>query len=101
MIDARSERLLSLTEAANIFPGLKPGTRMSPGSVARLTRTGCCGIVLESVMAGGRRCTSVEAVQRFIWAVTEYRDDQVKPKKESRRRSATREELKATHGIEY
>ena len=100
MIDARNEKLLSLAEAAKFFPGLRPGTRMSPGSVARLTRLGCRGVILESVLAGGLRCTTIEAVQRFIWAVTECRQKQ-QPPSIKRHRSTTREELKATHGIEY
>lgn len=45
--------------------------RVSPATCHRWISTGLNGIVLESWMLGGRRFTTVEAVQRFVEARSE------------------------------
>ena len=68
-IDIKVEPLIDLDEAAKLFPGRDGGT-IHPLTVGRYATRGKKGIKLETVLAGPRRCTSVEAVQRFIEAVT-------------------------------
>ncbi len=68
-IDIRAEQLIDLDEAAKLFPGRDGGT-IHPLTVGLYARRGKRGIRLETVLAGPRRCTSVEAVQRFIEALT-------------------------------
>lgn len=63
MLDYSTENLISLREAARLFP--------RPPSLATLWRwvyRGVRGIRLDSVVCGGRRYTSAEAVQRFLVA---------------------------------
>jgi Protein of unknown function (DUF1580) len=46
------------------------GRRPHLCTVLRWTRTGSKGIILKSVLIGGRRCCTVEAVNEFIEATT-------------------------------
>lgn len=63
MIDA-SEKLISLAAAGRLVA--VDGRAVPVATVRQWTRTGVGGAVLESVDVGRRRCTSVEAVQRFL-----------------------------------
>lgn len=68
MIDLRTEKLISLTDAARL-PVLQL-LRVSEWSVRNWARRGVHGVKLETVRVGQRRCTSVEAVHRFVEAIT-------------------------------
>ncbi len=68
-IDITTERLISLDEAAKLIPGRDGGT-VHKITIGLYCRRGKCGVRLDSVLAGPRRCTSIEAVARFIEAVT-------------------------------
>ena len=68
-IDIRAERLIDLDEAAKLFPG-RDGGSVHKFTVGLYARRGKLGVRLETVLAGPRRCTSIEAVARFIEAVT-------------------------------
>jgi hypothetical protein len=70
-IDASVEQLISLREAARMLPRRRRGKRPHISCLYRWTTTGCQGVILESVMVGGTRCTSREAVGRFIMCVTD------------------------------
>lgn len=83
-IDYRLEKLISLEEAAQSAPGFRPGKCMSVAAVRRWAKRGLRGIKLETAIAGGRRCTSREAVQRFFELLTEAREPE--PPKPKRRR---------------
>ncbi len=72
-IDITTERLIGLDEAAKLFPGRDGGT-VHPFTVGLYARRGKLGVRLETLLAGPRRCTSLEAVARFIEAVTAARD---------------------------
>jgi Protein of unknown function (DUF1580) len=65
MIDLAAESLLTLREAAESLPG---GTHTS--TLHRWRRLGVRGHKLETVVIGGRRFTSREALQRFAQATT-------------------------------
>ena len=66
MIDSLNEELLSLTEAAKFLPGRRQSKRPTLSCLYRWTKQGCRGIVLESIQVGGTRCTSRQAIARFI-----------------------------------
>jgi len=63
MIDIVNEHLCRLIEAPYEIPS-KPHL----STVVRWTRQGVKGVRLETVVFGGRRFTSREAIQRFIQA---------------------------------
>ncbi|NLY00954.1 MAG: DUF1580 domain-containing protein [Rhodopirellula sp.] len=65
-IDIDRERLLTLSAAAVSLPH-----RPHSSTVSRWVQTGCRGIRLESVLLGGRRYTSKEALRRFIERTTQ------------------------------
>jgi hypothetical protein len=69
-IDLASEQLISLREAATLLPRRRKGRRPHISCLYRWTTAGCRGIVLESVSVGGTRCTSREAIARFIWRLS-------------------------------
>jgi hypothetical protein len=64
--DLPSEKLLTITEATKRFPGRRPST----ATIWRWLKAGCRGVVLESILIGGRRYTSTEAIDRFIVRTT-------------------------------
>lgn len=64
MIDPAEESLLTLSEAAELLPG-----RPHRCTLHRWARGVSGGVRLETLLVGGRRCTSREAVQRFIRAL--------------------------------
>jgi hypothetical protein len=64
MIDHETERLLSMTEAAKLLPG-----RPDVSTLWRWRTGGCRGHKLETILFGGRRYTSREAITRFLTAI--------------------------------
>ncbi|HWB11540.1 MAG TPA: DUF1580 domain-containing protein [Pirellulales bacterium] len=64
-IDIGTETPLSLTEAAKFAPG-----RPHLATVWRWCQRGVRGIKLETIVVGGRRFTTVEALERFITRTT-------------------------------
>ena len=65
MIDIHTEQVISLTEAAKRLPSGR-GKRLHPSTLHRWAMRGCGGTKLEAIVIGGRRCTSLEALHRFI-----------------------------------
>ena len=65
MLELDGHKLVSLPEAAALLPG-----RPHLSSLHRWMRRGVRGIRLETVLIGGRRFTSREALQRFVDAVS-------------------------------
>jgi hypothetical protein len=70
MIDLNTEHVISLTEAARHLPRRRAGKRPHVSCLNRWSTGGCRGIVLESIQVGGTRCTSREALARFLEALT-------------------------------
>lgn len=70
MIDLATETVISLTEATKHLPRRRAGKKPHVTCLYRWTTAGCRGVVLESIQVGGTRCTSVEAIQRFIERLT-------------------------------
>ena len=79
MIDIDSEQLLTLAEAAREVPG-----RRHAGTLSRWWRKAVHGVRLETVLVGGRRFTSLEAIRRFIERLSEPRPADEPPKRRSR-----------------
>jgi hypothetical protein len=71
MIDAQSEQLIPLTQAAKSLPG-----RPHVATLWRWRTAGLRGIRLETLLCGGRRMTSREALARFFARVTSAADGQ-------------------------
>lgn len=61
MIDITKERVRRLIEAVQVIPG-----QPHLSTVIRWSRKGVQGVKLETVLVGGRRFTSLEAIDRFI-----------------------------------
>jgi hypothetical protein len=66
MIDIDHEQLRLLTKAADDVPG-----RPHISTMIRWALRGVKGTRLETVMVGGRRFTSIEAIQRFLTRLNE------------------------------
>jgi Protein of unknown function (DUF1580) len=62
-IDLRTEAPLSYNEAGKL---LDPAPRPSTTTWWRWSTRGVHGVVLETIMIGGRRYTTAAALQRFI-----------------------------------
>lgn len=69
-IDPSTETLISLTEAARSLPRRRGGKKPHVSCLYRWTTSGCKGVILESLQVGGTRCTSREALARFLQALT-------------------------------
>lgn len=65
MLNLDPTKFISLSEAAAILPG-----RPSLCSLHRWTRRGVRGVRLETLLVGGKRFTTAEALQKFADAVT-------------------------------
>lgn len=66
MLDPNIEELISLKRACRLFPRRREGKRPHISCLYRWTTIGCRGVILESVQVGATRCTSREAIVRFI-----------------------------------
>lgn len=64
-IDSRVETLIPFTQAGEAFPGKD---RVSPATLHRWRLHGVRGCRLETLLVGGLRYTSTEAIDRFIQA---------------------------------
>ena len=71
-IDIHSEKLWLLKDAAKRLP-----SRPHVSTLWRWHKRGCRGIRLETVVIGGQRYTSDEAMQRFVDRTTAAHDDGV------------------------
>jgi hypothetical protein len=70
MVDLMREETIDLAAAARELPG-KP----HPATIWRWYRHGLRGQRLETVVVGGRRFTSREALARFVEAITRARTE--------------------------
>jgi len=62
-IDSSTETIIEFDVARTAFPGDK---RLSLATLHRWRLKGIRGVRLETILVGGRRCTSREAIGRFI-----------------------------------
>lgn len=71
MINPQTETLVSLTEAAKGLPRRRAGKKPHISCLYRWSTAGCRGVVLETIQVGGTRCTSEEALARFLRRLTD------------------------------
>ena len=90
MIDPFCEQLLTLTKAARNIPS-RTGHGLNPSTVWRWAKVGVRGVRLETVLVGGIRYTSREALTRFFARSTAASQGN------SRNESSTRD---ASHGLQ-
>ena len=83
MIDLTQERPLTFNEAAAFLPS---GSRPNHSTWWRWWRHGVRGARLETVLVGGRRFTTAEAVLRFIAATTFAAPGELPPSRTPRQR---------------
>ncbi len=69
MIDTNKETLLTIQQAAKSLPNRKGGRGLNFSTVWRWVLNGCRGHKLETVLVGGTRFTSHEAIERFQAAI--------------------------------
>jgi hypothetical protein len=94
--------LFPLTRAAKLWPPVRAAKagrfskRIHIKTLQRYARTGCRGIVLRTVMAGGIRCTTVEWIEDFFRELTAARSaSPLTPRERSARREAELERVEA------
>ena len=84
-IDVTLEQPISFNQAAKFLPdGRRPGF----STFWRWSQRGVRGVKLETILVGGRRCTTAQAVQRFFGRVTAAADGTEIPKRTSVERDA-------------
>lgn len=71
MIDPHTEQIVTLTDAAKLLPN-----RPHVSTLWRWRKAGIRNVQLENLMYGGRRVTSLEALNRFFASVTAITDGQ-------------------------
>jgi hypothetical protein len=91
-IDVQSETLLTLCEARTAFPG---GKRLALATLHRWRLHGVRSVRLETLLIGGLRYTSREAIARFIQAqnADESPTPAVTPAQRTRQAKAAQQEL--------
>ncbi len=95
-IDIDTEDIITLSEAA----GLVPPRGISTATMTRWVQHGVRGAKLETVIVGGRRLTSREALARFFAAQNPVETPSPAVTKSQRRRQAeTADRLLAEAGI--
>jgi hypothetical protein len=70
VIDISKEKLQSLAALARTLPPGRLGRGVHPSTLTRWARRGLRGIRLETIQAGGRMCSSLEALARFFAALS-------------------------------
>ncbi len=70
MIDYEHEQLIPIKQVCKMFPG-RAGNGISLASVWRWVLHGRRGHKLETIIVGGERYTSREAVRRFLAALND------------------------------
>jgi len=90
MIDIQAEQMLTIADAARELPG-----RPHISTLWRWIQRGCRGVKLETILLGGMRYTSREALQRFADAVTAAADGKPAPSRTSSQRERAIEAAEA------
>jgi hypothetical protein len=87
MIDTLTEQLRLLIKASAEIPG-----RPHISTIIRWWRRGVRGVRLETVVVGGRRFTSLEAITRFIARLSDLDAAQTPPVAQQRQKEVTKAE---------
>lgn len=70
MINLAREEIISFAQAAQCVPPRRSGRHVNKSTIHRWATAGLYGVKLETLVLGGARVTSVEALQRFAEACT-------------------------------
>ena len=81
MIDIQTEQLVPISKAASCLPG-----KVHRSTLERWRLHGRRGVKLETILIGGQRFTSREAIGRFVAGVTAAADGAPAPKETSAER---------------
>ncbi len=102
MIDHTQETVLPFSQAARRLPSLRGDKPVNPATLWRWAKCGVLArsgvrIRLETIRIGGSTCTSMEALQRFITALTADGTEQqpIAPALAGKRQRDTEERLDA------
>ena len=79
MIDIHREEMFPLSLAPKRMPNRRMGRPTATSTVFRWSSKGLRGHLLETVMIGGVRFTSLEALNRFFSNVTAAKSAEAKP----------------------
>ena len=79
MIDTNAEELITLSTAAKELPGRGSRRGVHAITLWRWSKRGIRGVKLETVLVGGIRCTSRQAIARFLERTTAAADGQPIP----------------------
>ena len=94
MIDVETETLVQFSDARSAFPGID--RRLSLATLHRWRLNGVRGVKLETILIGGLRYTSREAISRFI--ASQNSDDapapSITPSQRRRQSEAAQQELR-------
>jgi hypothetical protein len=93
-IDIVNEQLVSLAEASKLVPG-----RPHISSIFRWMGNGVRGVKLESCLLGGRRYTSVEALERFAARTTAAAEGHSLPTRTSKQREQAIQKAERELGV--
>jgi hypothetical protein len=74
MINIEHERLVTLAAAARLVPNRKSEKGVAPSTLWRWHIRGVRGVKLETLLVGGVRYTSTEAIRRFYDQTTAAAD---------------------------
>ena len=74
MIDLQNESLIPVREVPSHLPTSTAGQKVHVATVWRWIKRGCRGVKLETLLLGGSRLTSLEALQRFAERTTAAAD---------------------------
>lgn len=85
MIDATQEHLLTLSAATRTLPG-RTGRGIHVSTIWRWAQRGVRGVRLETILIGGIRHTSREALQRFFERTTAAADGEAPPARTPKQR---------------
>jgi hypothetical protein len=79
MFDSTKERPIAIIEAAKKVPNRRGGFGVDACTVWRWATRGVRGVKLETLLIGGIRYTSAEALQRFYEKTTAAAEQQEAP----------------------
>jgi hypothetical protein len=83
MVDITTEKLFQFHHARELIPG-----RPAIQTLHRWRLRGIRGHKLETILIGGKRFTSIEAIERFSAALSGQADDSLKPRTPKQRQRA-------------
>ncbi len=79
MIDILTENVITLSDATKLLPKRRRDKQPYPGTLKNWAKFGLKNVFLETIVVGNTTCTSVEALQRFLEALTAASGQNVRP----------------------